>query len=51
MIKSSIGAMRQSLYWQEHVAATTRNPDQRKRCLAAADRLKAQIAAIEASNA
>lgn len=45
-----LAMIERDLFWQEHVAANTRDPKQRARCLAAASRLQAEIAAMEAQN-
>ena len=45
---TSLAALRQSLYWQEHVARSTHDPVQRARCLKAAARLAEQIKEKEA---
>ena len=44
----AIAALKIKLYWQEHVARDALNPAQRKRCLARVDKIKAEIAALEA---
>ena len=46
-----LGALRISLYWQEHVAANALNHVQRERCRARAAKLAAEIAAIERESA
>ena len=47
----TLGALKESLYWQEHVAKNTRDPVQRARCEAAAARLAEQIKEMENRNA
>jgi hypothetical protein len=42
-------ALETSLYWQEYVETTSRNPRQRERCQRAADKLRAAIQMNEAN--
>ncbi len=44
----TIAQLKIKLYWQEHVARDALYPAQRKRCLARVEKLKAQIAELEA---
>ena len=43
-----IARLKIDLYWQEHVAREALSPAQRKRCLARVEKIKAQIAELEA---
>lgn len=50
MTRPTIGALKTSLYWQEHLVQWSSKPEQRERARAAAERLRQQIAELEKAN-
>jgi hypothetical protein len=47
-LEKRLGALRKSLFWQEHVAANALSAKQRDRCKSAAARLRAAIERLAA---